>query len=86
MDPVQEPNHYVIGDLEFFDTLRTVYGEDKALGFAIGNVWKYVWRAASVNAKHNSLPKQIQDLNKAAKYIEFAINILEKENDIQDVP
>jgi hypothetical protein len=42
----------------------------------LGNVWKYSWRAANQNAKHADRSKQIEDLRKAAKYIEFAIGIL----------
>ena len=40
-DPVNEPSHYVVNGLEMFETFRTVYGDDAALGFALGNVWKY---------------------------------------------
>jgi len=76
-DPVNHPSHYVVGGLEMFETFRTVYGDQAALGFALGNVWKYSWRAANQNAKHSDRSKQIEDLRKAAKYIEFAIVILE---------
>tara|TARA_R100001244_G_scaffold76156_2_gene60563 strand:- start:1507 stop:1758 length:252 start_codon:yes stop_codon:yes gene_type:complete len=76
-DPVNQPSHYVVGGLEMFETFRTVYGNQSALGFALGNVWKYSWRAANQNAKHADRSKQVEDLRKAAKYIEFAIGILE---------
>ena len=76
-DAVNHPSHYVVGGLEMFDTFRTVYGDESALGFALGNVFKYSWRAANKNAKHSDKSKQVQDLRKAAKYIEFSIGILE---------
>jgi len=77
-DPVNRPSHYVTaGGLEMFETFRTVYGDQAALGFALGNIWKYSWRAANQNAKHADRLKQVEDLRKAAKYIEFAIVILE---------
>jgi len=82
-DPVNQPSHYVVGGLEMFETFRTVYGDEAALGFALGNVFKYSWRAANKNAKHKDKVKQIEDLRKAAKYAAFAINILENENDEQ---
>ena len=76
-DAVNHPSHYVVGGLEMFETFRTVYGDDAALGFALGNLFKYSWRAANQNAKHADRSKQIEDLRKASKYIEFAIGILE---------
>ena len=58
-DPVNQPSHYVVGGLEMFETFRTVYGSEAALGFALGNVFKYSWRAANKNAKHADRSKQI---------------------------
>jgi|TARA_R110000823_G_C15625603_1_gene468093 hypothetical protein len=79
-DAVNEPSHYVVGGVEMFDTFRTVYGDDAALGFALGNVFKYSWRAANKNAKHADKLKQIEDLNKGIRYASFAITILEDQN------
>ena len=79
-DAVNQPSHYVVGGLEMFETFRTVYGSDAALGFALGNVFKYSWRAANQNAKHADRAKQIEDLNKGIKYASFAITILEDKN------
>jgi hypothetical protein len=76
-DAVNQPSHYVVGGLEMFETFRTVYGSEAALGFALGNVFKYSWRAANQNAKHADRAKQIEDLNKGIKYATFAIKILE---------
>lgn len=47
--------------------------KDGTLAFYLGNTWKYLWRW---DRKENP----IQDLNKAKKYIEFAVDRLEEIN------
>lgn len=63
-DPVNSPAHYTYGKIEVID-----YILDKKLDFCLGNVIKYVSRAGH---KNNAL----EDLQKAAKYLEFKINEL----------
>lgn len=63
-DPVNSPAHYTYGKIEVID-----YILDKQLDFCLGNVIKYVSRAGH---KNNAL----EDLQKAAKYLEFKINEL----------
>lgn len=63
-DPVNSPSHYTYGKIEVID-----YILDKHLDFCLGNVIKYVSRAGH---KNNAL----EDLQKAAKYLEFKINEL----------
>lgn len=63
-DPVNNPAHYTYGKIEVID-----YILDKQLDFCLGNVIKYVSRAGH---KNNAL----EDLQKAAKYLEFKINEL----------
>lgn len=63
-DPVNNPAHYTYGKIEVID-----YILDKELDFCLGNVIKYVSRAGH---KNNAL----EDLQKAAKYLEFKINEL----------
>lgn len=63
-DPVNNPAHYTYGKIEVID-----YILDKHLDFCLGNVIKYVSRAGH---KNNAL----EDLQKAAKYLEFKINEL----------
>lgn len=77
---VERPNHYIRGGLECFHTFRQVQGDDKAVAFALGNVWKYIWRATGDDAKHQELAGQIEDLEKAAKYIRLAVEVLKNEN------
>ena len=60
-DPVDHPSHYTYGTIECID-----YILDKKFDFCLGNVIKYVTRAGH---KENKL----EDLRKAAKYLEFAI-------------
>lgn len=63
-DPVNSPSHYTYGKIEVIE-----YILDKGLDFCLGNVIKYVSRAGH---KNNAL----EDLQKAAKYLEFKINEL----------
>lgn len=65
-DPVKHPSHYTYGKIEVIDFIL-----DKELDFCLGNVIKYVARAGhKINA--------LEDLKKAAQYLEFKINELEK--------
>lgn len=73
---VEQPNHYMRGGLECFHTFRKVQGDKKAIAFALGNVWKYIWRATGDDAKHQDLAGQIEDLEKAGKYIRLAVEVL----------
>lgn len=66
-DPVNNPAHYTYGKIEVID-----YILDKELDFCLGNVIKYVSRAGH---KNNAL----EDLQKAAKYLEFKINDLKNQ-------
>jgi len=64
-DPVNSPAHYTYGKIEVID-----YILDKELDFCLGNVIKYV-----SGHKNNAL----EDLQKAAKYLEFKINDLKNQ-------
>ena len=66
-DPVNNPAHYTYGKIEVIE-----YILDKELDFCLGNVIKYVSRAGH---KNNAL----EDLQKAAKYLEFKINDLKNQ-------
>lgn len=66
-DPVNNPAHYTYGKIEVIE-----YILDKGLDFCLGNVIKYVSRAGH---KNNAL----EDLQKAAKYLEFKINDLKNQ-------
>ena len=66
-DAVNHPGHYNRGSIEVIDFI-----EDQRLGFSLGNAVKYVARAG---AKGDA----VEDLKKAAWYIQREISRLENE-------
>lgn len=66
-DPVNHPSHYTDGKIEVIDFI-----EDKNLNFHRGNAVKYIARAGK-----KSKDTEIQDLEKAAWYIDREIKRLE---------
>lgn len=62
-DDVSHPAHYTSGSIETIDFIQ-----DKELGFALGNVIKYVVRAGRKD--HSTY---VTDLEKAIQYLEFEI-------------
>ena len=69
------PSYYESDKIKLRDVLDQNLSrvKDGALAFYLGNTWKYLWRW---DRKENP----IQDLNKAKKYIEFAVDRLEEIN------
>jgi len=67
-DPVNRPSHYTDGKIEVIDFI-----EDKGLCFHLGNSVKYISRAGKKDPD-----KTIQDLKKAAWYLNRKIKNLEK--------
>ena len=67
-DPVKKPKHYNAGKIEVI-----AFIEDQNLGYHLGNVIKYVTRAP-----HKG--EEIQDLHKAAWYLQRRIWLLEASN------
>lgn len=67
-DPVKHPSHYTDGKIEVIDFI-----EDKKLGFCLGNAVKYIARAGKKNPD-----KEVEDLKKAAWYIDRRIKELEE--------
>ena len=72
-DIVNHPSHYTDRKIEVIDFI-----EDKHLNFHRGNAVKYISRAGKKNPE-----KEMEDLQKAAWYINREIKRLERENDIQ---
>ena len=68
-DNVNHPSHYTDGKIEVIDFI-----EDKCLNFHRGNAVKYIARAGKNNPE-----KEIEDLKKAAWYINREIERLENE-------
>jgi hypothetical protein len=69
-DAVSHPAHYTDGKIEVIDFIR-----DKHLDFCRGNVVKYICRAGK-----KSRETELEDLRKALKYCEFAIEEVEGRN------
>lgn len=73
-DVVNNPNHYNTGRFETIELIEEVTSgyEDGYLAYCIGNSLKYISRAPF---KHET---PLEDLRKAAKYLEFAIAAIER--------
>lgn len=67
-DIINHPSHYTDGKIEVIDFI-----EEKQLNFHRGNAIKYIARAGKKNKE-----KEIEDLEKAAWYINREIQRLEK--------
>ena len=63
-NPVQNPKHYLHGDIECIDAIRSALGPDFTY-YCQGNVLKYTWRARAAG-------KPKQDMAKAAWYATWA--------------
>ena len=68
-DNVEHPSHYNAGGVETIEGIKAALG-DGFSDYCLGNVLKYVWRC-----KHKG--KLVEDLRKAAKYLEWAIEAAE---------
>ena len=68
-DMVNSPAHYASGKIEVIDFI-----EDKELGFCLGNAVKYIARAGKKDPT-----KTVEDLQKAAWYVNRHIEKLKKE-------
>ena len=78
-DPVNHPSHYTDGKIEVIDFIC-----DKRLNFCRGNAVKYIARAGKKDPN-----KEIEDLEKAAWYLQHEITRLKsehkKENNFADL-
>lgn len=70
-DAVNNPPHYNQGGIETIDGIRAALGGG-FVSYCRGNVLKYVWRCGKKG-------DAVEDLRKAAKYLEWAIEALEAE-------
>jgi hypothetical protein len=70
-DPVNRPAHYTDGKIEVIDFI-----EDKKLGFCLGNAVKYISRAGKKDPA-----KEVEDLQKAAWYINRRIHELTEQTE-----
>jgi len=67
---VNHPNHYG-GEKNQYEAIKVIDAWE--LGFSLGNTVKYISRAGKKNKE-----KELEDLKKAAWYLEHHINQLEK--------
>ena len=77
-DAVNSPSHYTQAKFETIEVIEewTKGYEDGFVSYCVGNALKYLARAPY---KHE---EPSEDLRKAAKYIEFALNSLAKEDEV----
>ncbi|WP_258523423.1 DUF3310 domain-containing protein [Rossellomorea marisflavi] len=75
VDMVNSPGHYTTGKFEVIEIIEEVTKgyEDPFMAYCVGNAQKYIARAP-----HKG--KLEEDLEKAAKYIEFALGSIRKES------
>lgn len=74
MEKVNHPNHYNKGGIEAIDVI-----EAWGLGFCLGNTVKYISRAGEkAEAGMTIEEKTLEDLKKAAWYLDREIERLEK--------
>lgn len=66
-DPVNHPKHYNMGGIEVIDAI-----EAWGLGFSLGSAVKYIARAG-----HKANSPLVEDLKKAAWYVQREISRLE---------
>lgn len=63
-NPVEHPEHYVKNGVECIDVIKALVSDMNGFdAYCAGNVLKYLWRYQHKNG--------LEDLEKAAKYLEF---------------
>lgn len=67
---VNHPKHYQFGDNNVYEAIKVIDAWE--LGFALGNTVKYISRAGKKDPN-----KELEDLKKAAWYLQHHINQLE---------
>lgn len=67
-DMVNHPSHYTQGGIECIEALEAMLGKDAFIAYCRGTAVKYLWRTG-----HKW--DDVEDLKKAAWYIERAINV-----------
>ena len=70
---VNHPDHYKFGDNNQYEAIKVI--DAWGLGFSLGNTVKYISRAGKKNKD-----KELEDLKKAAWYLQHHINTLEQKN------
>ncbi len=76
-DQVTHPNHY--GGDTVYETIKVIHAWN--LGFNLGNCVKYISRAGKKGSR-NVKVKHLEDLKKAAFYLNYEIELLEGKRNI----
>tara|TARA_S200000501_G_scaffold274975_1_gene258696 strand:- start:9220 stop:9516 length:297 start_codon:yes stop_codon:yes gene_type:complete len=71
-DSVRKPAHYVKGEIECIDAMRSSMSKEAFTGYCKGAVFKYLWR-------YESKANPLEDLNKAKVYLDWLIDEQNKE-------
>jgi hypothetical protein len=66
-DNVNQPKHYLIGDIEAIDAMVMVFGGKAVKMYCFPFAFKYLWRCL-----HKG--KEVEDIKKAIWYLRFAIS------------
>lgn len=74
-DPVKNPNHYT-GHASGIECIEVT----RHMNFCRGNAIKYIWRAGEKGGPD----KEVEDLLKAIKYLEFEIKRLEDVREVNE--
>ena len=72
-DNIDQPEHYASQDIEPIDYMRSTLTNEEFIGYCLGNVIKYVSRWQKKNG--------LEDLRKGRKYLDWAIEAIEKGED-----
>jgi hypothetical protein len=73
-DVVNNPSHYNTGEIECIDAIKESMSSVAFKGYLKGNCMKYLWR-------YDYKGKQVQDLQKAAWYLNKLTDVVREENE-----
>lgn len=78
LNVVEHPDHYGAGHggLQCIEAMLQTFGKDATMAFCKLNAFKYIWRS-------DHKEKEVQDMEKAKRYLEywFVLNKLESDTD-----
>ena len=78
LNVVEHPNHYGAGNggLQCIEAMLQTFGKDATMAFCKLNAFKYIWRS-------DHKEKEVQDMEKAKRYLEYwhVLNKLESDTD-----
>lgn len=72
-DMVNHPPHYTQGGIECIEAIRASLGLEGFIAYCRGNIQKYLWRSEFKEGGS----KRLQDMKKAAWYLNRAIEEME---------